>query len=104
MLLGARHEVIRKVMASKGTLSSCLVHPRDVFRVAVRLNAGGVIVAHNHPSGNPEPSGGDVELTVRLYKAGKLIGIDVLDHLIVAKHGYLSLRERGSFDGIQMEV
>lgn len=79
-------------------------NPPDVFRAAVRLNAGGIIVAHNHPSGNPEPSGEDVELKVRLYKAGKLIGIDVLDHLIVAKHGYPYLRERRSFDGIRMEA
>jgi len=97
LLLTARHRVFRKVTVSKGTLASSLVHPRDVFRDAIRLNAGAVILAHNHPSGDPEPSTDDVELTLRLYKAGHLLGVEVLDHIIVASHGCLSLREHGSF-------
>lgn len=97
LLLDARHRVLRKVTVSKGTLSASLVHPRDVFREAVRRNAAAIIVAHNHPSGDPRPSGEDIELTERLAKCGELLGITILDHIIVAKNGCLSLREHGSF-------
>ena len=81
---------------SKGTLSSALVHPRDVFREAIRRNAAAIVLVHNHPSGDPAPSGDDMELTRRLAKIGALVGIDVLDHVIVAKEGYVSLREQGN--------
>jgi len=97
LLLTARHRVFRKVTVSKGTLASSLVHPRDVFRAAIRLNAGAVIVVHNHPSGDPEPSSDDIELTDRLSKCGELLGVAVLDHIIVAKGGCVSLRETGAF-------
>jgi len=89
---------------SKGTLNASLVHPRDVFRAAIRLNAAAVILAHNHPSGVPEPSTDDEELTVRLYKAGDLLGVKVLDHVIVAKNGCVSLREHGTFRLLEKEV
>jgi DNA repair protein RadC len=86
-------------MVSKGTLDAALVHPRDVFREAIRRNAAAVVLVHNHPSGDPEPSRDDLELTRRLHRAGALVGIEVLDHVIVAKGGYVSLRERGdTFD------
>jgi len=99
LLLDARHRLLRRVMVSIGTLSAATVHPRDVFREAIRRNAGAVIVAHNHPSGNPEPSGDDLELTKRLARIGRLVGIEVLDHIIITKGGYVSLRERsGVFD------
>jgi len=98
LLLTARHRLFRKVTVSKGTLSSSLVHPRDVFRTAIRLNAGAIILVHNHPSGDPEPSPDDEELTVRLHKAGHLLGIEILDHIIVAKNGCVSLREHGTFN------
>ncbi len=97
LLLTARHQVFRKVNVSKGTLASSLVHPRDVFRTAIRLNAAAIILVHNHPSGDPGPSDDDIELTDRLYKAGVLLGITVLDHVIIAKGGHLSLKEHGSF-------
>jgi DNA repair protein RadC len=72
-----------------------LVHPRDVFYPAIKANAASIILVHNHPSGDPEPSTDDIELTNRLSDAGKLLGIAVLDHLVVAKRGYVSLKERG---------
>ena len=97
LLLDARHRLIRKVMVSKGTLAASLVHPRDVFRAAIRRNAGAVILVHNHPSGDPEPSGDDHELTRRLARAGDILGVEVLDHVIVASGGYVSLRESGAF-------
>jgi len=98
LLLTARHRVFRMITVSKGTLASSLVHPRDVFRAAIRLNADAIIVAHNHPSGDPAPPADDEELTVRLYKAGQILGVEILDHIIVAKHGFVSLREHGTFE------
>jgi DNA repair protein RadC len=80
---------------SIGTLGAALVHPRDVFREAIRRNVAAVVLVHNHPSGDPEPSRDDIELTRRLSSVGKLVGIEVIDHVIVAKDGYVSLRERG---------
>ena len=97
LLLTAQHHVFRKLTVSKGSLSYSLVHPRDVFRDAIRLNAGAVILVHNHPSGVPEPSRDDIELTHRLHEAGQLLGIEVLDHVVVAKGGCVSLREAGHF-------
>lgn len=97
LLLTARHQVFRKLTVSKGTLTASLVHPRDVFRDAIRLNAAAIIVVHNHPSGVPEPSRDDTELTERLHRSGHLLGVEVLDHVIVAKGGCVSLRESGAF-------
>lgn len=97
LLLTTRHHVFRRVTVGKGTLNASLVHPRDVFRAAIRLNASAVILVHNHPSGVPEPSADDKELTVRLDKAGDLLGVKVLDHIVVARGGYVSFREQGLF-------
>jgi len=100
LLLDARHRVLRKVTASIGTIDSALVHPRDVFREAIRRNAAAVVLVHNHPSGDPKPSRDDIELTKRLARAGEILGICVLDHVIVAAGEYVSLRERGgAFNG-----
>lgn len=93
LLLDGRHRLLRNVIASIGTIDAALVHPRDVFREAIRRNAAAVVLVHNHPSGDPTPSRDDIELTRRLVGAGKLLGIGVLDHLVVAKGGYVSLRE-----------
>ena len=98
LLLDARHRLLRKVTVSKGTLSASLVHPRDVFRSAIRMNAAAVVLVHNHPSGDPEPSHDDIDLTQRLVKSGKLLGIEVLDHVVVVEGGYVSLRERSLMD------
>ncbi|QAA35183.1 DNA repair protein RadC [Clostridium manihotivorum] len=82
-------------IASIGTLNSSLVHPREVFKAAILGNAASVIIAHNHPSGDPSPSSEDINITTRLKEAGKIIGIDVLDHVIIGFSNHVSLKERG---------
>ena len=79
---------------SVGTLNASLVHPREVFNRAIEKHASHIIVAHNHPSGDTEPSDSDIETTKRLIEAGKIIGITVVDHIIVSRNGYVSLRNR----------
>lgn len=95
LLLDGKHRLRRVSRVSEGTLTTSLVHPREVFRDAVRAAAAAVMVVHNHPSGDPEPSREDLEVTERLVRAGRLLGIPLLDHLVVAEGGYVSLRERG---------
>lgn len=85
--LDSAHNPIKCHMVSLGTVNKTIVHPRDVFREAIVDNANAVIVAHNHPSGNAEPSREDIETTEMLEKAGKLIGIQVLDHIIFTPNG-----------------
>ena len=97
VLLDGRHRWLRDVVVSQGTLTASLVHPREVFRPALREASAAVILVHNHPSGDPTPSREDVEITARLVRAGELLGVHVLDHVIVAERGYVSLREAGSF-------
>jgi DNA repair protein RadC len=87
--------VLRLLVISVGTLTCSLVHPREVFRPAIRHGAVSLILIHNHPSGDPEPSADDLALTKRLVKAGELLGIDVLDHVILAGSNHLSLKTRG---------
>ena len=93
--LNARNQVIHKELTSIGSLSSAIVHPREVFRQAVELSAASVILAHNHPSGDVSPSQDDINLTRRLVQAGEILGIDVLDHVIVGRDDFISLKERG---------
>ncbi len=95
VLLDGRHRVIRPVLTSLGTLTASLVHPREVFAPALREPAAAVILVHNHPSGDPTPSREDREITSRLAAAGDLLGIPVLDHVVIAEQGYVSLREEG---------
>ena len=95
VLLDARHKVIGLNTVSIGTVSASLVHPREVFKPAILANASAVILAHNHPSGELEPSEHDVDLTLRLIEAGKLLGIELLDHLILCDGAHLSLRASG---------
>lgn len=105
--LGSEHfkvvylNVRRKVLCCKtlfiGTLDESVVHPREVFKVALELGAAGVILMHNHPSGNPEPSREDISITKRLVEAGKIMGVEVLDHVIIGRSGYCSLAEDGLF-------
>lgn len=83
---------------SKGILNKTLVHPREVFRTAIMDNASSIFLAHNHPSGNPSASTDDLKITERMVEAGKIIGIEVLDHLIVAKNGYYSFLEEGQIE------
>jgi DNA repair protein RadC len=95
VLLDARHRVLKEEQVSLGTLTSSLVHPREVFVTAIRERAAGVVLLHNHPSGDPEPSPDDEAVTRRLVAAGELLGIPVLDHLVFGAGGYVSLLERG---------
>jgi len=93
--LDSRNQEIHREIISIGTLNANLVHPREVFEPAIRFLASHVIVAHNHPSGNPSPSQEDQDVTKRLVVAGKILGIELVDHVIVAHSGYASLKEKG---------
>lgn len=95
LLLDGRHRLLREVVISQGTLTASLVHPREVFRPALREAAAAIVLVHNHPSGDPTPSTEDREITARLADAGALVGIPVLDHVVVAERGWSSLCELG---------
>jgi DNA repair protein RadC len=95
LLLDTRNRFLHDERVSEGTLTASLVHPREAFRVAVREAASAVIFVHNHPSGDPSPSREDIELTSRLSAAGKILGIRVLDHVIVADDGWYSFSDQG---------
>lgn len=82
-------------VVSIGTLNSSLVHPREVFKPAILSNAASIIVAHNHPSGDPSPSKEDLNITQRLKECGKLLGIDLIDHIIIGDNCFISLKEKG---------
>ncbi|MCL4473812.1 MAG: DNA repair protein RadC [Actinobacteria bacterium] len=92
LYLNARNVVIHEEIVSVGSLNANIVHPREVFRPAITRGAAAIILAHNHPSGDVTPSREDLNLTARLVEAGRLLGIEVLDHLIVAESRYLSFR------------
>jgi len=91
LYLNARNQLIHKETISIGTLNANLVHPREVFKPAIEHLAASIIVAHNHPSGGSEPSAADLELTKRLQEAGKLIGIEVADHLVITNKDFRSI-------------
>ncbi len=93
--LDTKNRVIKSVTVSVGTLDSSLVHPREVFREAIASSSAALIVAHNHPSGDPAPSAEDVRVTERLVEAGKIIGIDLLDHIVLGDGCWVSLKEKG---------
>lgn len=96
-LLDIRHRVVGILTISMGTLTSSLVHPREVFAPAIVHKAAAIILTHNHPSGDPEPSTDDIALTRRLMAAGAVLGVEVLDHVITAdgSMAWVSLKERG---------
>ncbi|HET9681855.1 MAG TPA: DNA repair protein RadC [Candidatus Limnocylindrales bacterium] len=99
VVLNTRNVVLRVTTAYQGNVSASLVRVGELFRDAVRLDAAGVILAHNHPSGDPSPSPDDLHLTAEALAAGRLLDIDVLDHLVIGHDAYVSLRDRGvSFD------
>lgn len=98
LLLDSKHRVLKDLTISTGSLNLNVVHPREVFHQAIRESAAALIVLHNHPSGDPTPSEEDYELTTRLVKAGEIIGIAVLDHLILGDGQYVSFAERGLLD------
>jgi DNA repair protein RadC len=94
LLLNARHEVTARETVSIGSLNASVVHPREVFKPAILQSAASVVLVHNHPSGDPEPSEEDLSITRRLVEVGELLGIGVLDHVIVASRGVVSFRSR----------
>ncbi len=96
LLLDTKHRVLRSTVLSVGTLDASIVHPREIFREAVAGGAAAIVLFHNHPSGDPEPSWEDTRLTQRLIAAGVLMGIDVIDHVILGDTRYFSYREKGT--------
>jgi len=99
LMLDGKHRLLRWQRVSEGTLTTSLVHPREVFGPALRESAAAILVAHNHPSGDPEPSAEDLTVTRRLVESGRLLGVPLLDHVVIGGGRYVSLRERISFDG-----
>ena len=93
LYLNARNQLLHKETISIGTLNANLVHPREVFEPALEYSAAQIVAAHNHPSGDPKPSEDDVEITKRLTEAGKMMGVEMMDHIIVSKNGSFSFRE-----------
>lgn len=97
LLLNSRSKLIGESDVSEGTADTALVSPRELFLEALRKNASAIILLHNHPSGEPTPSREDVRITRRIYEAGALIGIELLDHIVIGDNCFVSLRERGLF-------
>lgn len=97
LLLNTKNELMMTDEISVGTLNSAVVHPREVFNGAIKKSASSVILVHNHPSGNPSPSKEDIDLTKRLVESGKILGIEVLDHIIIGDGEYLSFKEKSLF-------
>lgn len=93
--LNTKNEPTHASIISVGSLNSSIIHPREIFKIAIGSNSHSVIIGHNHPSGNTEPSNEDIEATKRLLNAGTLIGIELLDHIIFTSDSYLSIRETG---------
>jgi DNA repair protein RadC len=98
VLLDRKQRVMKTVVISVGTLDASLAHPREVFREATLAGAAALALFHNHPSGDPQPSGEDVHLTRRLVSAGEILGIDVIDHVVLADSRYYSFREAGRLE------
>ena len=95
--LNTKNEVANLSVVHMGSLNTSIVHPREVFKTAVLSNSASIVCAHNHPSGHPEPSREDIEVTKRLAEAGKILGIELLDHIIVGDEKYYSMKEKGHF-------
>ena len=95
LCLNTKNKMVGVHTISIGSLNASIVHPREVFKAAILNNASRIICLHNHPSGDPEPSKEDIEITRRLVEAGEIIGIEVLDHVIIGEQRYLSMKERG---------
>ncbi len=92
--LNSANKIIKYETISTGSLNSSVVHPREVFKVAIECSSASIILLHNHPSGNPEPSSEDIAITKKIVEAGKVIDIQVFDHLIIAGNGYTSFVEK----------
>ncbi|OGF26395.1 hypothetical protein A2331_06515 [Candidatus Falkowbacteria bacterium RIFOXYB2_FULL_34_18] len=89
--LNSRYKLIHDEVISVGTLTANIIHPREIFKPAIEHSAAAIIIAHNHPSGSPTPTKSDIEITKQIVKAGKILGIDLLDHIIIAKNKYSSI-------------
>ena len=97
IFLNVRNRIIKSAEISVGSLDASIVHPRELFKEAIAASASSIIIAHNHPSGNPEASQDDIKLSQRLKEAGNLVGIEVVDHIIIGDGQYISLRREGLF-------
>jgi DNA repair protein RadC len=97
VLLDTKHRVIRALVLSVGSLDSTTIQPRDVFRHAMLASAAAVVLFHNHPSGDPEPSRDDITVTLRMAAAGELMGVNVVDHVVLGDGRYSSMKESGRF-------
>lgn len=95
LMLNTKNIIKKKLIVTKGTVNSSLIHPREVFKSAIRENASAIIIGHNHPSGDPTPSREDIEVTKRMKAAGETVGIELMDHVIIGTNGYRSLKEMG---------
>ena len=95
ILLNTKNHIIKYLNVSVGSLNSSIVHPREVFSEAVKVGCSGMLLVHNHPSGDPEPSREDIETTQRLVNAGNILGIKVLDHVVIGDGRYISFKEQG---------
>ena len=95
LYLNTKNQVLHKRTVFIGSLNASIVHPREVFKEAFRRSAASIICLHNHPSGDPSPSREDIDVTKRLVECGKIMGIEVLDHIIIGEHKYVSLKEKG---------
>ncbi|MCS5349296.1 DNA repair protein RadC [Staphylococcus aureus] len=98
LLLNSKNIVIKEACVFKGTLNSSIVHPREIFSIAIRENANAIIAVHNHPSGDVTPSQEDIMTTLRLKECGLILGVDLLDHIIIGDNKFTSLVEAGYFD------
>lgn len=97
IILDTKNQVIASPTVSVGTLNASMVHPREIFKECIRRSAASLIVVHNHPSGDPSPSTEDIQVTERLRRAGEILGIDVLDHIIIGDNRFVSMKEEGFF-------
>ncbi|MEG0449003.1 MAG: DNA repair protein RadC [Lysinibacillus sp.] len=97
LFLNVKNQIIHRQTIFIGSLNASIVHPREIFREAVKRSAASIICAHNHPSGIPTPSPEDIEVTKRIQEAGYIMGIDLIDHVIIGDHQFISLKEKGYF-------
>ena len=95
IMLDTKNNIIGIKDVFKGSLNTSIVHPREIFKEALKKSSSSIIICHNHPSGDSTPSKEDINITIRLKECSKIIGIDLLDHLIIAKNNYVSLKEKG---------
>jgi DNA repair protein RadC len=95
LYLDTKNRIITENIVTKGTLNASLIHPREIFKTAIKVSANSIILLHNHPSGDPSPSTEDEQVTKNLASVGELIGISILDHIIIGSQGFVSLKEKG---------